>query len=99
MILSRGPVGPPSRRGKTLDDDSDESDNTVDSDNRQDRNYDQVLMKPLKNLCFETGDMFYNITNRFSEAVQEYNEAYTALTQELKRFHKTWKDLGDEYYK
>ena len=33
----------PSRRGKTLDDDSDESDDTADSDNRQ----HYVLMEPL----------------------------------------------------
>ena len=42
-----------------------------------------ILMEPLKNLCFETGDMFYNMTKRFSEAVQEYNEADTALSEEL----------------
>ena len=93
MILSRGPIGPPSRRGKTLDDDSDESGDTDDSYNCQE------MMELLKNLCFETGDLFYNMTKRFSEAVQEYNEAYTALSEELKEFHKTWKELGDEYYK
>ena len=95
MISSRGRIGPPSRRGKILDDDSDESGDTADSDNRQ----HYVLMEPLMNLCFETGDMFYNITKRFSEAVQEYNEAYTALGEELKEFHKKWKELGDAYYK
>ena len=56
-------------------------------------------MEPLKNLCFETGDMFYNMTKRFSEAVQEYIEVYTALSEELKEFHKKWKELGDDYYK
>ena len=63
------------------------------------RFYDHLLIEPLKNLCFETGDMFYNMTKRFSEAVQEYNEAYTALSDELKGFHEKWKELSDEYYK
>ena len=99
MISSRGPIGPPSRRGKTSGDDSDESHDTVDSDNRKEWNYDRVLMEPLKNFCFETGDMFYNMTKRFSEAVLDYNEAYTALSEELKKFHKKWKELGDDYYK
>ena len=56
-------------------------------------------MKPLKNLCFETGDLFYNMTKRFSEAVQDYNQAYTALSEELKGFHEKWKELGDNYYR
>ena len=43
--------------------------------------------------------MFYNMTKRFSEAVQEYIEVYTALNEELKEFHKKWKELGDDYYK
>ena len=99
MISSRDPVGPPRRRGKTSDDDSDESDDTTDSDNHQERHYDHLLREPLKNLCFETGDMFYNMTKRFSAAVREYNEAFAALSEELKGFHKKWKELGDEYYK
>ena len=56
-------------------------------------------MERLKNLCFETGDIFYNMTKRFSEAVQEYNEAYIALSEELKGFHEKWKELGDNYYR
>ena len=56
-------------------------------------------MESLKNLCFENGDMFYNMTKRLSEAVQEYNEVYTALSEELKGFHKKRKELGDDYYK
>ena len=43
--------------------------------------------------------MFYNMTESFSDAVHEYNEAYTALSDELKRFHEKWKELGDDYYK
>ena len=66
---------------------------------RKEPNYDYVLVEPLKNLCFETGDMFNNMTNRFIEVVQEYNEAYTALSEELKVFYKKWKELGDNYYR
>ena len=70
-----------------------------DTNKRKEPNYDYVLMEPLKNLCFETGDMFYNMTKRFSEAVKEYNEAHKALSEELKGFHEKWKDLGDNYYR
>ena len=39
------------------------------------------------------------MTRRFSETVQEYNEAYTVLSEELKGFHEKWKELSDNYYR
>ena len=100
MFLSdvRGPVGPPGSQGYKPGDDSDDCDDDDISD-RTEQNYDHALLEHLRNLCFETGNMFYNITMLFSEAVREYNEAYTALSEELKRFHEKWKELSDDYYK
>ena len=58
-----------------------------------------MLIGPLKNLCFEAGDKLYNLTHRFTEAVEEYNEAYTQLSEDMKFYHQRWKELGDNFYK
>ena len=94
MFLSdvREPIGPSGLQGYKPGDDSDDCDDDDISDRKK-------LLEPLRNLCFETGDKFYNIIKLFSQAVREYNEAYTALSEELKRFHEKWNELSDDYYK
>ena len=56
------------------------------------------LKDMLKQLCFEVGETLYNMTSEFDKAVEDYNEAFQALTQELTRYRKTWTKLEDTFY-
>ncbi len=56
------------------------------------------LQNMLEQLCFEVGETFYNMTNDFDKAVDDYNKAFQALTQELTRYINAWGKLGDTFF-
>ncbi len=49
-------------------------------------------------LCLETGDGMNKMVEDFSQAVQDYNEAYLALSQHLRVYHEKWRAQSDTYY-
>ena len=49
-------------------------------------------------MCFEVGDVMFEMTTNFSRAVTEYNKAYTKLLGHLEEYHSKWEKLSDTYY-
>ena len=57
------------------------------------------LQDMLEQLCFEVGETIYNMTAEFNKAVEDYNEAFEALTLGFTQYRKAWEKLGDTYFR
>ena len=65
---------------------------------RLDTDEDSVFTEPFEHLCYLTGDLLYQMNQNFSKAVEDVNQIYTQLMDELQIYQKNINKLDDHYY-
>ena len=57
-----------------------------------------MFREPFEHLCYLTGDLLYKMNHNFSRAVEDVNQIYTRLMDELQIYQKNIRALDDNYY-
>ena len=60
---------------------------------------DNEINNLIRELCFFTGQKFYDTTHEFNAAVDNYIKAYEVLSEHLQVYINKWEDLDDNYFK
>ena len=63
-----------------------------------DKAEDDSISNVLRELCYFTGQKFFNMTKQFNAAVNAYIEAYDTLGENLRSYLEEWKSLHEDYF-
>ena len=64
-----------------------------------DKTEDDLISNVIRELCYYTGQNFFNMTKQFNTAVDTYIEAFNALGENLRSYLEEWKLLHEDYFR
>ena len=64
-----------------------------------DKAEDDLISNVIRELCYFTGQKFFNMKKQFNTAADAYIEAFNVLRENLRSYLEEWKSLHEEYFR